>query len=55
MKELKISKGSSEVVNLRKTDNTMAKSLKIPKGSSEVVNLRGTDNTMAKFEDTKGR
>ena len=44
---LKIPKGYSEVVNRRRTDNTMAKSLKIPKGYSEVVNRRRTDNTMA--------
>ena len=41
-------KGSSEAVNLRRTDNTMTKILKIPKGSSEAINQRKIVKTMAK-------
>ena len=56
VKNLEDTKGQSEAVNGRRTDNSMDKRMKIPRGQSEAVNGRKTDNsTIKRMKIPKGQ
>ena len=53
-KSLKTAKGYSEVLNQRRTYNTMDKCLKIPKGVISSLKLKDRQYNGQQFEDSKG-